>query len=648
MSYRIYSIESRKGGVGKTTVALNLAKLLVEKDPVLLIDCDFGGTSLVGPVKNSPIWKNDTNVLTYVDRGRNNKELYILQYYRDFFIKGVGNAEALLNQAGLSNNKINIIGSSLPGPLHDSAINLGLLMDELHSYWMVEFIQQIIQAFEKKYVGKEVHIIIDNSPGYTFFTQALHDYMFEEGPKVAKFLLVSSLDSQDLQVNIEAAAEIRKSVQDRIMVAKYYTNIKNTQNQKELDIESKAVIESNDNIKEFFFDFIENDRLKNAYSGDYADNFYISLLINKVPQFLEGNKIDIDYDKIAKDNIKLLQNIVRTTNSGEPQNLVYYDEAIVYQYFIWYLQGHVNAKQEVNYWNRRFKALRQQLQSISFLSPKDAIEKLNTYYEGLQLSLFRRGYVQLSKQLDQKWTTKFISTFLIDLINYTKESVDFEVKKDSLIEAKVLLKRWNRKQLDLISSITNERQNEALFVKEAIEYLEIVSEGYNDKASVDYLVTLSLLLKVFISHYLHLSEPDKTIKRFAIREFENKSSATTWYNSINEELIFDDKLKFGIEDAKKISVEWFNRSYRILCFFIARLIDQINDFYAVLYAIQLYVPRDIPMSFSKEMKEYLLDVIMRKKTECSEHKLAEIKARSNVMINIQDILRDIVFKLWKE
>ena len=37
---RIYSIESRKGGVGKITIALNLAKTLLNRGPVLLLDCD--------------------------------------------------------------------------------------------------------------------------------------------------------------------------------------------------------------------------------------------------------------------------------------------------------------------------------------------------------------------------------------------------------------------------------------------------------------------------------------------------------------------------------------------------------------------------------------------------------------------------------
>ena len=47
MKYKIISVESRKGGVGKTTAALNLSNLLVERGyKVLLLDIDITGTSI--------------------------------------------------------------------------------------------------------------------------------------------------------------------------------------------------------------------------------------------------------------------------------------------------------------------------------------------------------------------------------------------------------------------------------------------------------------------------------------------------------------------------------------------------------------------------------------------------------------------------
>ena len=45
-NHKIISVESRKGGVGKTTVALNIGYLLKDKCHVLLLDIDITGTSI--------------------------------------------------------------------------------------------------------------------------------------------------------------------------------------------------------------------------------------------------------------------------------------------------------------------------------------------------------------------------------------------------------------------------------------------------------------------------------------------------------------------------------------------------------------------------------------------------------------------------
>ena len=56
--YLFISVESRKGGVGKTTAALNLARLLLKKQrAVLLSDADITGTDAVECLV-SPFWKD--------------------------------------------------------------------------------------------------------------------------------------------------------------------------------------------------------------------------------------------------------------------------------------------------------------------------------------------------------------------------------------------------------------------------------------------------------------------------------------------------------------------------------------------------------------------------------------------------------------
>ena len=57
-NFLIISVESRKGGVGKTTAALNLARILLKKRKyaVLFLDADITGTNAVEFLK-SPFWK---------------------------------------------------------------------------------------------------------------------------------------------------------------------------------------------------------------------------------------------------------------------------------------------------------------------------------------------------------------------------------------------------------------------------------------------------------------------------------------------------------------------------------------------------------------------------------------------------------------
>ena len=73
--YKIISVESRKGGVGKTTAALNIGYLLKEKYHVLLLDVDITGTS-IRTIQESRFWMNDTRLLTEED----GKPINLLQY----------------------------------------------------------------------------------------------------------------------------------------------------------------------------------------------------------------------------------------------------------------------------------------------------------------------------------------------------------------------------------------------------------------------------------------------------------------------------------------------------------------------------------------------------------------------------------------
>lgn len=80
--YKLISVESRKGGVGKTTAALNIGYLLKDRCHVLLLDIDITGTS-ISAIRDSRFWWKDTLLLE-----RNDKPMNLLKYFATSYLKG--------------------------------------------------------------------------------------------------------------------------------------------------------------------------------------------------------------------------------------------------------------------------------------------------------------------------------------------------------------------------------------------------------------------------------------------------------------------------------------------------------------------------------------------------------------------------------
>ena len=80
--YKVISVESRKGGVGKTTAALNLGHQLGSRYHVLLLDIDITGTS-IRTIRESRFWKKDAMLLELAGEPIN-----LLQYFTNSYLRG--------------------------------------------------------------------------------------------------------------------------------------------------------------------------------------------------------------------------------------------------------------------------------------------------------------------------------------------------------------------------------------------------------------------------------------------------------------------------------------------------------------------------------------------------------------------------------
>ncbi len=366
--YYVISIESRKGGVGKTTAALNLSRLLAKRRQyaVLFLDVDITGTNIVDSL-DSPFWKNYTKALFPHGNRAHEGKLNLLELFDKHFMIGKNVYEFSLEKndkekCTIDLNSINIIGSQIYSDENDNIngshyciCSPSILFDELHSFWFVAFLKQMCDNFAKV-VGqkdKRAVIIIDNSPGFVGISPAIHQWLTDIGPDRGKLLTVSTLDEQDLISCCYAVNTIHEQLSVKHDVALQMASI--------LDKNSKKAA-TNKEIKDkiFYLRLLEEKNDKNSDLKYYLNlhnqnenkrNYliepsrYQNWIINRVPGVIKEGLIKNDVGRIfrrtmgsgnGKDLYDLPRKIWNQNSNlwGEfPQdNLVSYDEYIEWQF----------------------------------------------------------------------------------------------------------------------------------------------------------------------------------------------------------------------------------------------------------------------------------------------------------------------------
>ena len=217
----IVSVESRKGGVGKTTAALCLARILRKGDyAVLFLDMDVTGTNAAN-IAESPFWAGELHVIQEEDRGdagSNARPLPVnlLTLFDQCFMAGKAIPAFTLQSSDAVGmrfdiDKVNVLGSQIYQTEKRNNQNNtngttcierpGILFDDLHTLWLLEFVKQVVGNFARvvgRHKAAKVAVVLDNSPGYVGIAPAIHEWLTDCGPRHGKFLTVTSLDAQDL------------------------------------------------------------------------------------------------------------------------------------------------------------------------------------------------------------------------------------------------------------------------------------------------------------------------------------------------------------------------------------------------------------------------------------------------------------------
>jgi hypothetical protein len=634
MSFKLYNIESRKGGVGKTTIALNLAQQLLKQGPVLLLDCDITGTSISEPASGSAFWKDDS----YVVKDNDGKPLNLLSYFLEKFNKSSDKLD-FQKEDSVAEKKINIVGSEIYGPTSRAIVDTRLLMDEIHSYWLLEFVDSIIKAFAKRFSDQSVSVIIDNSPGYVGFCQALHSYMFRLGPDMAKFILVSSIDAQDLQACVSAADEIRQEVRNRMMVARYYAS----KLEKDfLDPTIETFMGQDSELSRFFFSLVDDEQLLKTYTKEYKENGYLSLIINKVPQTLRDDGFEFDYDNVIPEQQRdLFHTITFSESSGVPQTIVLYDEAIAYQYYIRYLKEQKEQGSYDSYWTRRFRDLQLQIRDIASMNNRVlGVIKLDTLYSNLLSNLNQRNYGRLARTMQRSWAPGFALNKLDEVMMRIFRSPMLLSTPVEQSELKDMLHVFIQEQIRILQKDMPHPQD-VEYVLNLVDYMESFAGFNRETRNAGSLFFVAAFVKIYVSLYLE-DNVVTDFRSYVLSKWNEKTINIQWRELLGQSMKINEELSIGTSNLERKFAMHFIRLYDAFNYTLLRMIDAPGDFEVIIEAIKLYVPITGILPLSKEMSEYLSDVIVRKTDKYDKEKLTAIKANSFVMKSIQELLKMIL------
>jgi len=242
--YYAISVESRKGGVGKTIAALNLALKLVNSDKyeVVFLDLDITGTAaedIGASLKETNIWKGHLHILPDPDGTSKSEKINMVSLFEKYMagkpvhpvVWDREKKDHILMKSGV----INIFSSFLRpdytrggGSAHVYAPEI--LFDEMHSEWFVAMIKDFIEnsltslddKTNKRKRKKELVLVIDNAPGYSGLEPAVNEWLTNLGPACGKFLFVCTLDSQDIRASVEAMRDIHSLYSDKWNISRSF------------------------------------------------------------------------------------------------------------------------------------------------------------------------------------------------------------------------------------------------------------------------------------------------------------------------------------------------------------------------------------------------------------------------------------------
>lgn len=634
MGYKIYSIESRKGGVGKTTIALNLAKTLRDKkQDVLLIDCDITGTPITEAACHSPFWSNVVDVVCTHDKPCN-----LIQYFETIYLKGGNIKKDIVDNISLEQERIHVIGSEIYNSKGELIIDPRLLMDDLHSYWFVCLIKEIIVLFQNKSEKKDITVILDNSPGYVGIGKSIREWLTTEGYEKAHFVLVSSLDEQDVESTVNSALDIEAEMIDKWQIAHLYDLIVNHEEKSD---ELQKLLEEKPRLKEFYYSLKDNQYRTNLEAKPQAKDF-ISVVINKVPVIYRDEHLNYNFrQEGSPERDRIIEMLFPQNEYGYPLNVIEYDTAISGQF----IESNITSPESDEYKQKELDKVFNGFDQKrgKYVESQDKIKQavsLAKSFGTLNNQLIKLGYKPLVDSLGFELRTdsiiQEIISFVRSLGNVVIPKVDqLEFERDEIYntDRNLLSQMISGNNLTVYSAVLYSLFN--TIYKKA---------GFKKKTFNKYLVVnLSLLFKMFLNiqdnqckkegrYHLVLMHGhiDKAICKEALGKLERK------------DIMLKGTTRIYIDGTvMDLFNRFFPKFYQDMCYTLLRLIDYADDLGIIAHAYRATIMRK-GRTLDADLRQYIQDVVVRKTEEFNSTRYNELVEKPYEMQIVQEMLNKLV------
>lgn len=644
MKYKIISVESRKGGVGKTTAALNLSRLLIDNGyAVLFIDIDITGTNVIEALDSS-YWKQIINPIQFKGKNAN-----LLSLYQEIFMRGMklpswkylDDTEDSID-FGLRKGNINILGSEIynkidNGKQSNLICNPSLLFDELHAFWFVEFLQGICNSFAEKIDNNKIAIVLDNSPGFVGINPAIHDWLTDIGPINGKFLTISSLDKQDLISCSRAIDHLHELFQNKFKGAKLYSETIKEKTTKDFNLSGVA--------KNFYLRIASkniSEEIEQAYNPQNIRKIdftkkpqsYQAIIINKVPIEIKDSSFLYDFSEIRNlsGNGKVMNELLGNHNDKKINHLVFYDEYINLQFIEPSLSRnnkYFDRSSDLSIVKRHFSRLEKTIiENRKAIKYNDNLSRINRNFD-----LIEKNIVLYQKELE-----KLIDRLKRSNRSYIIKLINKEWYPETPIET--LRQYFNEFLIDYShSNFYYEDEFEKgermeMFFKDFIYQIEHqllkykTSSFYHDNSLLN--PSFNAVLFLAISPYLGdkhtfeiLTEIATTVLLIQLENFSKNQSSNTDNQSFREFLISESISTHSLKEEK------FYRLYKMSNRRIGKDETFIANFYNSFCKAQIRLI-DIDKDF-----DFLIDVL--KQISCGSENRKEV-----VFPFIKDVLDSVI------